>query len=67
MEAWQAWAEKAGSAVVDLGAPLAGEGDVTGFSILESESPSAVEALLAGHLHRQAPGAAIDALEFPGM
>jgi hypothetical protein len=31
MEAWQAWGEKAGAAIVDFGAPLDGDGDVTGF------------------------------------
>ena len=70
MEAWQAWAGKAGSAIVDLGAPLAGDGDITGFSILQADSRSALDELLAEHPHRQAPGAAIDVLEFlpmPGM
>jgi hypothetical protein len=70
MEAWQAWAARAGSAVVDLGAPLAGDDDVTGFSILEARSRSALDELVADHPHRQAPGAAIDVLEFlelPGM
>jgi hypothetical protein len=28
MQAWQAWVESAGPAMVDLGAPLDGEGDV---------------------------------------
>ena len=64
MEAWQAWAQRAGSAVVDLGAPLDGDGDITGFSILEADSRSAVEELLADHPHRQAPAATIDVLEF---
>lgn len=70
MEAWQAWAEKAGTAIVDLGAPLAGERDTTGFSILQANSRSALEDLLADHPHRHAPGSAIDVLEFlplPGM
>src|SRR5262249_33726938 len=70
MEAWQAWAAKAGPAIVDLGAPLEGEGDVAGFSILQAGSRSALDELLAEHPHRQSPGASIDALEFipmPGM
>jgi hypothetical protein len=70
MRAWQAWAQIAGSAIVDLGAPLDGAGDVTGFSILEGESRSSIEELLADHPHRNMPGAEIDALEFmavPGM
>lgn len=70
MQAWQAWAEEAGSAIVDLGAPLDGEGDVTGFSILEADSPGSLDELLADHPHRHTPGASIDVLEFmaiPGM
>jgi hypothetical protein len=70
MEAWQAWAGKAGSSIADLGAPLAGDGDITGFSILEADSRAAVDELLADHPHRHMPGAEIDVLEFlplPGM
>jgi hypothetical protein len=70
MQAWQAWAEKAGPAIVDLGAPLDGESDVTGFSILPSDSRASLDALLAEHPHRHLPGAEIDLLEFmalPGM
>jgi hypothetical protein len=70
MEAWQAWAQEAGSAIVDLGAPLAGDGDVTGFSILQADSRSALDDLLADHPHRHASGSAIDVLEvlaLPGM
>ncbi len=70
MDAWQAWAKKAGPAIVDLGAPLDGEGDVTGFSILQADSRQDLDGLLADHPHRHSPGAAIDVLEFmalPGM
>jgi hypothetical protein len=70
MQAWQTWAESAGSAVVDLGAPLDGEGDVTGFSILQADSRASVDELLADHPHRHTTGAEIDVLEFmalPGM
>ena len=70
MEAWQAWMEKAGAAVVDFGAPVQGEGDVTGFSILEADSPSGIDELLTDHPHRRMPGASIDVFEFmtlPGM
>jgi hypothetical protein len=64
MQAWQAWAESAGPAIVDLGAPLDGEGDVTGFSILQADSRASLDELLANHPHRQTPGASIDVLEF---
>src|SRR3954454_22262389 len=70
MQAWQAWAESAGSAIVDLGAPLDGEADVTGFSILQADSRDSIDELLADHPHRHTPGGSIDVLEFmalPGM
>jgi len=70
MKAWQSWAEKAGPAIVDLGAPLDGKSDVTGFSILQGDSRASVDELLADHPHRHMPGAEIDVLEFmalPGM
>ena len=70
MAAWQSWGQKAGPAIVDFGAPVDGEGDITGFSILEADSRSAMDELLADHPHRQAPGAQIDVYEFmamPGM
>jgi hypothetical protein len=61
------WAEKAGSAIVDLGAPLAGDGDVAGFSILEADSRAKIDELLAEHPHRSAPDAKIEVLEFIPM
>ena len=70
MEAWETWAENAGPAVVDLGAPLEGDGDITGFSILRAHSRGAVEELLADPPHRHSPGATMDVLEFlplPGL
>jgi len=70
MQAWQAWAESAGPALVDLGAPLDGEGDVTGFSVLQADSRASLDELLADHPHRHTPGASIEILEFmaiPGM
>ena len=70
MQAWQAWAESAGPAIVDLGAPLDGDGDVTGFSVLEAGSRASLDELLADHPHRHTPGASIDVFEFmaiPGM
>ena len=74
MDQWAQWATKAGSAIVDLGAPLApvtaGEGDwIGGFSILQADSAEAVQAVLEGHPHT-AQGGTIDVHEFipmPGM
>lgn len=76
MDAWNSWAQKAGDAVVDLGAPLGvvepggDAGDpVGGFSILQADSDDAVRAVLDGHPHA-AMGGTIEILEFfavPGM
>ena len=79
MELWQAWAAKAGSAIVDLGAPL-GEGvivgageayaDIAGFSILDADSPQSVTDLLRDHPHFHTPGGQIEVREMlrpPGM
>src|SRR4051812_12943265 len=82
MEAWMAWAQKTGGALVDLGAPVAAAGRVTaggetentcpanGYSVLEADSEQAARALLDGHPHLQMPGASIDVFEIlpvPGM
>jgi spermidine/putrescine-binding protein len=74
--AWMSWAERAGDAIVDLGAPLntvAGTDDSTalvgGFSILQAESAVAVVQVLEGHPHTDM-GGTIQVLEFlsmPGM
>ena len=76
MEAWMAWAGKAGDAIVDLGAPLegaaqigagspaVGQAQITGYSILQAESADALTSLLDAHPHLQMPGSSIDVLEF---
>ena len=76
MDAWMTWAQKAGDAVVDLGAPLGvvepggDAGDpVGGFTILQADSADAVRGVLDGHPHA-AMGGTIEILEFlaiPGM
>jgi hypothetical protein len=76
MDAWMAWAQRAGDAVVDLGAPLkvveAGgdAGDpIGGYSILQADDAEAVGKVLDGHPHA-AMGGTIEVLEFlsmPGM
>jgi hypothetical protein len=79
MEAWMAWASKAGDALVDLGSPLAPAGnlgpafstdtDIAGYSILQADSPAAVTEVLTGHPHL-GWGGSIEVLEFlpmPGM
>lgn len=80
MDAWMAWAAKAGAAITDMGCPLAltttlganvASGDsIGGYSVVEADSAAALEALLDGHPHLQLDGAAIEAHEFlalPGM
>jgi hypothetical protein len=82
MDAWMSWANRAGSAIVDLGSPVGAsvavgsggggraDGHVGGFSILQAESLEAVKSLLVGHPHLMMPGGSIEVHEFlqlPGM
>ena len=82
MEAWMAWAQQAGDAVVDLGTPIeatarisaagAAESDsqASGYSLLQGNSREEIDTLLANHPHLQMPGSSIDvfeALPIPGM
>jgi hypothetical protein len=76
MDAWNAWAARAGDAVLDLGAPLGvveAGGDaghpIGGYSILQAESAEALANVLDGHPHT-AMGGTIETLEvlaMPGM
>jgi hypothetical protein len=53
-----------------VGAERATGDFIGGFSILEADSPAALEALLDGHPHLQLDGAGIEVHEFlplPGM
>lgn len=73
MQAWMTWAGEAGSAIVDLGAPLqpvakvpggaSANSEISGYSILQAEDRAALEALLAKHPHLHMPGASIEVLE----
>lgn len=64
MAMWKAWAKRAGSKLVDLGAPLvngkriqpngstgSSTRDVTGYSMIEAEDWEDLMALLTGHPH----------------
>ena len=76
MDAWMTWAQRAGDAVVDLGAPLAvvesggDAGDpIGGYSILQADDAEALAKVLDGPPHA-AMGGTIEILEFlamPGM
>jgi len=75
MDAWMAWAGKAGGAIVDLGTPMQsaarvtaagverGNSEASGYSILEADSEEDVEALLDGHPHLMMPGSSIEVFE----
>jgi hypothetical protein len=61
MEAWMAWAHKAGDAVADLGAPIqaaarisangaaGNHSQASGYSLLQGNSREDIDALLADH------------------
>lgn len=73
MEAWMAWAARAGDALVDLGSPLAlvepggDDGDpIAGYSIMQAESAEALAAVLADHPHTTW-GGTIETLEMLAM
>lgn len=56
MAAWEGWAQKAGSAIVDFGNPTkpASEGadaSIGGYSVLEAEDYGVLQQILEGHPH----------------
>jgi hypothetical protein len=76
MDAWMAWAQRAGDAIVDLGTPLAvvdaggDSGDpVGGYSILQAASREALSKVLDGHPHKETGGTieTLECLQVPGM
>jgi hypothetical protein len=83
MEAWMAWAQKAKSSIIDMGAPLGKSlhvtkggdasptmNDLGGYPILQAESKEALAAQLKGHPHFMMPDGSIDIVEVmpvPGM
>jgi len=78
MALWEAWARKAGDAIVDLGRPLleqrtlpagagGGTGHINGYSILKGQSADAIAALLEDHPHFESRGASIEVLEIMSM
>lgn len=70
MQAWMEWFGKAGSAVVDGGAPLSGgDGTLGGYSILQADSPEALNSILDGHPHTAAGGTieSYECLPMPGQ
>jgi len=82
MEAWMAWAQKSGDAVVDLGTPIqatagvsadgacGNDSQASGYSLLQGSSRDEIDAPLEDHPHLTMPGASIDvfeALPVPGV
>ena len=82
MDAWMTWSKKAGSAIVDLGAPLGKSlrvtkggaspttNDLGGYSVLQAESKEALAETLKGHPHFMMPDGSIEVVEvmpIPGM
>lgn len=79
MDAWMAWAQKNGDAIVDFGNPLEARGHLepgsssassnqaSGFSILQADSADALTKALEDHPHLHVPGNTIDVLEFLPM
>ena len=83
MDAWMAWSKKAGSSIVDMGAPLGKSlrvtkggaaspttNDLGGYSILQGESKEAVAQSLKEHPHFMMPEGSIEVVELmpiPGM
>jgi hypothetical protein len=79
MDAWMAWAGKAATSIVDMGAPLGkslrvtkegaspSTNDLGGFSILQAESKEALAESLKGHPHFMMPGGFIEVIDFMPM
>jgi hypothetical protein len=79
MDAWMAWAGKAGGAIVDLGAPIAATSRITadgkdgnssqasGYSLLQADSRDEIDALMQEHPHLKMPGASIEVFEALAM
>jgi hypothetical protein len=82
MDAWMSWSKKAGSSIVDMGAPLGKSlrvttasaspttNDLGGYSVLQAESKEALAQTLKGHPHFMTPDGFIEVVEvmpIPGM
>jgi len=83
MEAWMSWSQRAGSSIVDMGAPLGKSvrvgkdgavspvvNDLGGYSIMQAESKEALAATMKEHPHFMMPDSSIEIVELmaiPGM
>jgi hypothetical protein len=65
MHAWMDWSERNRDAIVELGSPLGGDSDVSGYSIVQAESRDAAAELFEDHPHLRMPAdSSIELLEF---
>ncbi len=58
MAAWMDWQQRVGPALVDMGSPVApadqaADPSIGGYSIVQADSPEALEKVLDGHPHLQ--------------
>lgn len=79
MDEWMKWAKSNDKAIVELGDPLgktkrvtsAGTSDtkneITGYSIVQGDSPESVAKIFNGHPHLQMAGTSIDLIEVVPM
>jgi hypothetical protein len=79
MEPWMAWFGKHGSAIVDMGSPLAhgqhftsqssspSQLQAAGYTIIEASDANGVKAMIDGHPHFMQPGNSIEVLEIMPM
>ena len=83
MDAWMSWSKKAGSSIVDMGAPLGKSvrvakggamspvtNDLGGYSIMQAESKEALAATMKEHPHFMMVSGTIEIIEImpiPGM
>jgi hypothetical protein len=73
MQEWTVWGERVGDRLVDMGSPLENGGDadvqVSGYSVIDADSPEQLAGFLAGHPHTAAGGSISTQkfMELPGM
>ena len=77
MDAWMGWVQKAGPAIVDMGAPLgdpavvggkpSSGSHVGGYGVVQAASIAEAKKLFDGHPHLHLPGASIEIFEHLSM
>lgn len=73
MQEWTKWGERVGAHLVDMGSPLestdSSDLQISGYSILDADTPDQLRDLLDGHPHAAAGGTISTQkfLDIPGM